>query len=162
MALTTFTGPVVSQNGFIDSSFTTAERDAIVNPQPGLLIYNTTDNIYEVYDGAAWQVAFGGGGETYTLGVDYSGFGAAMANFTESPVMTLQPASWTNTSGFNTLKDIPIGTSVTVVRDDTGDEYTWVSTSEFVFDDFTSYSANFSGSSGATAMGVALRSITIL
>jgi hypothetical protein len=61
MSLTTFSGPVVSQNGFLDSSFTTAERDAIVDPQAGLLIYNTTDNIYEVYDGSAWQTAFGGG-----------------------------------------------------------------------------------------------------
>jgi hypothetical protein len=71
MALTTFSGPVVSQNGFIDSSFTNAERDAIVNPQPGLLIYNTTVNEYQVYNGTGWQVAFGGGMVTYTLGVDF-------------------------------------------------------------------------------------------
>lgn len=62
MGQTTFTGPVISQNGFIDASFTTAERDAIVDPQPGLLIYNTTDNTYEVYTGTAWDTAFGGGG----------------------------------------------------------------------------------------------------
>jgi hypothetical protein len=163
MALTTFTGPVVSQNGFLDSSFTTAERDAIVDPQAGLLIYNTTDNTYEVYDGSAWQVAFGGGGGTYTLGVDYSGtFAVSMANFTGSPNMTIQPAGWSNTSGFNTLKDIPIGTSVTVVRNDTSAEYTWVSTSLFVADGPSAFSANFSGSSGSIAMGTTLRSVTIL
>lgn len=79
MSLTTFTGPVVSQNGFLDSSFTTAERDAIVDPQPGLLIYNTTDNVYEVctVGGATptWDTAFGGGGaapQTFTADVDYS------------------------------------------------------------------------------------------
>lgn len=66
MSLTTFSGPVVSQNGFIDTSFTTAERDAIVNPQPGLLIYNTDTNTYEVctVGGGAptWDSAFSGGG----------------------------------------------------------------------------------------------------
>lgn len=66
MSLTTFTGPVVSQNGFIDSSFTTAERDAIVDPQPGLLIYNTDTNTYEVCTAGGaqptWDSAFGGGG----------------------------------------------------------------------------------------------------
>jgi hypothetical protein len=66
MSLTTFTGPVVSQNGFIDSSFTDAERDAIVDPQPGLLIYNTTSNTYQVCTVGGgtptWDTAFGGGG----------------------------------------------------------------------------------------------------
>jgi hypothetical protein len=62
MGQTTFSGPVVSQNGFIDNSFTTAERDAIVDPQPGLLIYNTDTNDYEVYSGSSWDSAFTGGG----------------------------------------------------------------------------------------------------
>lgn len=59
MGQTTFSGPVASQNGFIENSFTTAERDAIVNPTAGLLIYNTTTNTYEVYNGTGWQAAFG-------------------------------------------------------------------------------------------------------
>lgn len=66
MGQTTFTGPVISQNGFIDASFTTAERDAIPDPQPGLLIYNTDVNSYQVCttSGATpvWDAAFGGGG----------------------------------------------------------------------------------------------------
>lgn len=62
MGKTTFSGPVVSQGGFIDASFTSAERDAIVSPQPGLLIYNTTENNYQVYTGTVWDSAFGGGG----------------------------------------------------------------------------------------------------
>jgi len=65
MGQTTFTGPVVSQNGFLDSSFTTAERDAIVNPQPGLLIYNTSVNQYQVCTVGGvtptWNYAFGDG-----------------------------------------------------------------------------------------------------
>lgn len=66
MGQTTFSGPVISQNGFADNSFTTAERDAIVDPQPGLLIYNTTDNTYQVCTVGGgtptWDAAFGGGG----------------------------------------------------------------------------------------------------
>lgn len=58
MGQTTFSGPVVSQNGFIENSFTTAQRDAIVNPTAGLLIYNTTTNTYQVYNGSTWQTAF--------------------------------------------------------------------------------------------------------
>ena len=61
MGQTTFSGPVVSQNGFVENSFTTAERDAIPNPTAGLLIYNTTTNTYQVYNGSTWQAAFGGG-----------------------------------------------------------------------------------------------------
>jgi hypothetical protein len=66
MGQTTFSGPVVSQNGFIENSFTTAERDALVNPQPGLLIYNTTTNTYQVCTVGGgtptWDTAFGEGG----------------------------------------------------------------------------------------------------
>lgn len=61
MSTTTFSGPVASQNGFIENSFTTAERDAIPSPSIGLLIYNTETNVYEVYNGTAWQSAFGPG-----------------------------------------------------------------------------------------------------
>lgn len=86
MALTTFSGPVSSQNGFIDSSFTDAERDAIVNPQPGLLIYNTTSNVYQVCTvgggSPTWDTAFGGGavGITYVQGTDYSSTGLLFSN----------------------------------------------------------------------------------
>ena len=86
MGQTTFSGPVASQNGFIENSFTTAERDAIVDPTAGLLIYNTTTNTYEVYNGTGWQAAFGGGpapGGTYSAGVDYiaSPPGTYVANY---------------------------------------------------------------------------------
>lgn len=91
MGQTTFTGPVVSNGGFIDSSFTTAQRDAISNPQPGLLIYNTDTNTYEVYTGTAWDTAFGGGGGaafpygliSFSNTVDASSLG----NFYSQPVL---------------------------------------------------------------------------
>jgi hypothetical protein len=73
MGQTTFSGPVVSQNGFIENSFTTAQRDAIVDPTAGLLIYNTTTNAYEVYNGTSWQDAFGPSISNFdwTSSVDY-------------------------------------------------------------------------------------------
>ena len=70
MGQTTFTGPVASQNGFIDASFTTAERDAIVNPTAGLLIYNTTTNTYQVCTVGGgtptWDTAFAPPGPNIT------------------------------------------------------------------------------------------------
>jgi hypothetical protein len=58
MGQTTFSGPVKSDNGFIENSFSTSERDAIPSPVVGLLIYNTDTNIYEVYGNSGWQPAF--------------------------------------------------------------------------------------------------------
>ena len=59
MAQTTFTGPVKSDNGFIENSFTTAQLVALPNPTVGLLVYNTTLNEYQVYNGSSFQPAFG-------------------------------------------------------------------------------------------------------
>ena len=103
MSLTTFSGPVVSQNGFIDSSFTDAERDAIVNPQPGLMIYNTTSNVYQVCTVGGgtptWDTAFGGGavGFTYTQGTDYSSTGLVF-NSTMSPALTIDTSRWSTST----------------------------------------------------------------
>jgi hypothetical protein len=54
MALTTFSGPVVSQNGFILPVLTTTQVNAIVNPQTGLMVFNSTTNAVTYYDGSAW------------------------------------------------------------------------------------------------------------
>ena len=59
MGQTTFTGPVKSDNGFIENSFTTAQLAALPNPTIGLLVYNTTLNTYQVYNGSSFQPAFG-------------------------------------------------------------------------------------------------------
>ena len=59
MGQTTFSGPVKSDNGFIENSFTTAERDAIQDPVVGLLIFNTETNSYEVFGNSGFQPAFG-------------------------------------------------------------------------------------------------------
>lgn len=54
MATTTFSGPVVSQNGFQLPALTTAEINAIQNPATGLMVYNTTTSAITFYNGTAW------------------------------------------------------------------------------------------------------------
>ena len=54
MALTTFSGPVVSQNGFILPALTTTQINAIQNPQLGLMVFNVTTNAITFYNGSAW------------------------------------------------------------------------------------------------------------
>lgn len=54
MANTTFSGPVISQNGFQLPAFTTAQINAIANPATGLMVYNSTTNAVTYYNGSAW------------------------------------------------------------------------------------------------------------
>lgn len=54
MALTTFSGPVASQNGFLLPVFTTTEINAIANPATGLMVFNSTTGLVTYYDGSAW------------------------------------------------------------------------------------------------------------
>jgi hypothetical protein len=54
MATTTFSGPVVSKNGFQLPSFTTTQINAIANPATGLMVYNSTTGAVSYYNGTAW------------------------------------------------------------------------------------------------------------
>ena len=54
MANTTFSGPVISQNGFQLPTFTTSEINAIANPATGLMVYNSTTGAVTYYNGSAW------------------------------------------------------------------------------------------------------------
>lgn len=54
MAQTSFSGPVASQNGFVLPSLTTAEINAIQNPQVGQMVYDTTAVAVKTYNGTAW------------------------------------------------------------------------------------------------------------
>lgn len=51
---------MVAKTGVLFSSITTAERDSIVSPVMGLLIYNTTTHQTDVYDGNCWKHIAGG------------------------------------------------------------------------------------------------------
>ena len=44
--------------GFLPPRMTTTERDAITNPAAGLMVYNTTTNKAQCYNGTAWQDLF--------------------------------------------------------------------------------------------------------
>tara|TARA_R110002020_G_scaffold76635_3_gene194098 strand:+ start:2494 stop:3042 length:549 start_codon:yes stop_codon:yes gene_type:complete len=48
--------------GFLPPRMTTAQRNAIGSPSPGLTIYNTTTTTLNYYDGANWQATGAGGG----------------------------------------------------------------------------------------------------
>jgi hypothetical protein len=44
--------------GFLPPRMTTTQRDGVSSPATGLLIYNTTTNKLECYDGSTWQAAW--------------------------------------------------------------------------------------------------------
>lgn len=46
--------------GFLPNRLTTTQRNAITSPATGLLIYNTTANDLEVYNGSSWIAPAGG------------------------------------------------------------------------------------------------------
>lgn len=45
---------ISTTKGFLPPRMTTAQRDSIVTPATGLVIYNTTTNVLNFYNGAAW------------------------------------------------------------------------------------------------------------
>lgn len=55
-----------TDRGFLPNRLTTVQRDAIPDPAPGLLIFNTSASTYQFFDGAAWQ-AIGGGSSGLVL-----------------------------------------------------------------------------------------------
>ena len=52
--------------GFLAPRMTTTQRDAITSPATGLMIYNTTTNAYNVYNGTTWGAVGGGGGGSWS------------------------------------------------------------------------------------------------
>ena len=111
MGQTTFSGPVKSDNGFTSNSFTTTQRNALT-PAQGLLIFNITTDVYEVYDGSAWVEAFAPAVApvTYTAGVDYT-LGVPLRFNSGSLSITGTP--WSNTTGYYTMLASPSGTIYT-------------------------------------------------
>ena len=54
--------------GFLMPRMTTAERDLIASPATGLMIYNTTTDLFEYYNGSSWDMVLGGATQAWTLG----------------------------------------------------------------------------------------------
>ena len=52
--------------GFLPPRMTTTEKNAIATPAAGLVVYDSTTNVPNYYDGTSW-VAMGGGGGTGTV-----------------------------------------------------------------------------------------------
>ena len=46
-----------TDKGVLFPRLTTAQRNAISAPATGLLIYNSDDNVLQIYDGSAWQAS---------------------------------------------------------------------------------------------------------
>ena len=57
-----------TSTGVLLPRLTTAERDAIVSPVKGMLVYNTETTYIECYSGSAWGVCSVGGGSTGLAG----------------------------------------------------------------------------------------------
>jgi hypothetical protein len=92
-------------DGFLGPRLTTAERDLISTPPAGLMIYNTTLNSYQVYNGTSWASV--GGGAT--------GGGADQIFIENGQTVTV---NYTVPSGRNAMSTGPIsvnsGVTVTV------------------------------------------------
>ena len=92
-------------DGFLGPRLTTTQRDAISTPPAGLMIYNTTLNSYQVYNGTSWASV--GGGAT--------GGGADQIFIENGQTVTV---NYTITSGRNAMSTGPIsvnsGVTVTI------------------------------------------------
>jgi microcystin-dependent protein len=53
--------------GFLPPRMTTTQRDAIASPATGLILFNTTDNNHQFYNGSLWS-SLGGGSSTGLVG----------------------------------------------------------------------------------------------
>ena len=79
-----------ASQGFLAPRMTTTDRGNIVAPATGLLIYNTTTNQFDYYDGAAWLSVFssatGDDGDWTVSGADmYSGVSGNVGIGTSTP-----------------------------------------------------------------------------
>lgn len=88
--------------GFLPPRMTTTEKNAIASPATGLVVYDTTLNALNFYNGTAWSSGGGGGTVTsvaaLTLGTTGTDLTSTVANGTTTPVITLNvpTASATN------------------------------------------------------------------
>lgn len=75
--------------GLLFPRLTTTQRDAISSPAAGLMIYNTTTDTLDVYDGS-WAAVGGGGGSGLTLGTPQTTTSGTAFTFTGIPSGTTQ------------------------------------------------------------------------
>lgn len=75
--------------GFLPPRMTTTERDAIGSPAAGLIIYNTTTNLLNFYNGSLWQISSAGGSVSSVSVTTANGISGSVANATTTPAITL-------------------------------------------------------------------------
>lgn len=75
--------------GFLPPRMTTPQRDAILTPATGLLIYNTSTNQLNYYTGSAWQIVTSGSGVTSVSVNTANGISGTVANATTTPAITI-------------------------------------------------------------------------
>jgi hypothetical protein len=57
-----------ADRGFLPNRLTTVQRDAIVDPASGLLIFNTTTAVHEFFNGSSWTGIGGSSAPNYAVG----------------------------------------------------------------------------------------------
>ena len=83
--------------GFLPPRMTTTERDAIASPANGLVIYNTTTNLLNFYNGSSWQIT--GGGNVSSVSVTTAnGISGTVTNASTTPAISLTLGAITPTS----------------------------------------------------------------
>lgn len=98
--------------GFLPPRMTTVQRDAITTPATGLLIYNTSTNQYNSYDGVAWVALAMSGGGTVNVGTQYQ-LGYYATTGTSISGLSLITASRALESDINGL---PVASTVTATE----------------------------------------------
>lgn len=98
--------------GLLIPRMTTVQRDAIGTPATGLMIYNTTTNQYNSYDGGAWVALAMSGGGTVNAGTQYQ-LGYYAANGTTLSGLTAITASRALASDANGL---PVAATTTATE----------------------------------------------
>ncbi|MCE7740488.1 MAG: hypothetical protein GPJ50_14025, partial [Candidatus Heimdallarchaeota archaeon] len=96
-----------TQRGFLTPRMTSAERDAIPTPATGLIIYNTTTDKLNIYDGSTWLVLFSGnnGVNSITGTANRISIGGTSAD----PIIDID-ANYAGQASINTLGTITTGT----------------------------------------------------
>lgn len=108
--------------GFLPPRMTTTQKNAIVSPAAGLMVYDTTLSTMTFYNGSSWLVFGGGGGGSGTPGgstgqVQYNSagsFAGVTGSFVTASSMTLTEVKVSSLSvnSNNTLQRIDITQSV--------------------------------------------------
>ena len=107
----------INDDGFLQvPRGTTAQRPP--SPQTGMLRYNTTDDIFEVYDGTDWKNIFG---EDLTFGSGADGAVTTSGTVNSYAYMTTSSVSTgTNIANFDTTSGFSTGDKVLIVQSQDG------------------------------------------